>query len=53
MRFFKKNIQKKTKFRNFISKLTGIQRQNENWEKSTKKKTRNALDGKRFFKKNN
>ena len=49
MRFFKKNNQKK----NFISKLTGIQRQNENWEKSTKKKTRNALDGKRFFKKNN
>ena len=34
MRFFKKNNQKK----NFISKLTGIQRQNENREKSTKKK---------------
>ena len=39
MRFFKKNNQKKI----FISKLTGIQRQNENQKKPTKKKTRNTL----------
>ena len=38
MRFFKKNIQKKTKFRNFISKLTGIQRQNETGRNLQKKR---------------